>query len=317
MKAKVKKQPQEMDLMKLMEQFGSEEKCRMYLEKLRWPEGVICIRCQSDKISQIYKRNQFACDSCQYHFSVTAGTIFHDSHLPLPKWFAAIYLMCESRKGISANQLKRTLHVAYKTAWYLCHRIRKAVADADTSLLSGIVEVDETFVGGKAKNMHAKERAEKITGKGGLANKQIVLGAIQRGGGVRLVVEKRTDRATLHRFIKAALDDSTEAIMTDSWPPYAGCGDENTRHETVDHKQGEYVRGECHTNTVESVWSLFKRSIVGSYHQISAKHLDRYLDEFEFRFNNRNNPYLFRDTLLRLIASENLEYKELTKEEAA
>ena len=116
---------------------------------------------------------------------------------------------------------------------------------------------------------------------------------------------------------KAAIADETDCVMTDSWPAYNGVEDENTRHETVDHHKGEYVRGEAHTNSVESVWSLFKRSIVGSYHQISAKHLDRYLDEFEFRFNNRNNPYLFRDTLLRLISSEHLEYKELTKEEEA
>ena len=316
MKTKTTKPKQEMDLMKLFTQFGSEEKCRFYLEKLRWPDGILCVRCQSDKISTIYKRNQFACDSCDYQFSVKAGTIFHDSHLPLAKWFAAIYLMCEAKKGVSANQLKRTLGVAYKTAWYLCHRIRAAVADADTSLLKGIVEVDETYIGGKAKNMHKKDRERRIRGRGSVG-KAIVLGAIQRGGGVRLSVEKRNDRATLRRFIKAALADETECIMTDTAPAYVGCEDANTRHEMVDHKKGEYVRGECHTNAVESVWSLFKRSIVGSYHQISEKHLDRYLDEFEFRFNNRNNPYLFRDTLLRLIASSNLEYKELTKEEAA
>jgi transposase-like protein len=311
MKTKTTKPKQEMKLMKLMDQFGTDEKCRMCLEKLRWPDGVKCIRCQSDKISNIYKRNQFACDACGYHFSVTAGTIFHDSHLPLPKWFAAVYLICESKKGISANQLKRTLGVAYQTAWHLCHRIRAAVKDADTSLLKGIIEVDERYIGGKAKNMHQNDREKKIQGRGPVG-KAMVLGAIQRGGGVRLMVEKRNDRETLHRFIKASLDGNTECIMTDTWPAYQGIADENTRHETVNHSAEEYVRGECHTNSVENVWSLFKRSIVGSYHQISEKHLDRYLDEFEFRFNNRHNPYLFRDTLLRLVNSENLEYKELT-----
>ena len=220
--------------------------------------------------------------------------------------------MCESRKGISANQLKRTLNVAYKTAWYLCHRIREAVKNADTSLLEGICEVDETFIGGKAKNMHKSQREKKIQGRGSVG-KAMVLGAIERGGGVRLVTEKRADRATLHAFIKAQISGDAECIMTDDFPAYEGIADENTRHETVNHSGGEYVRGECHTNGVENVWSLFKRSIVGSYHQISEKHLDRYLDEFEFRFNNRNNPYLFRDTLLRLVASENLEYKDLVK----
>ncbi|HEX3559218.1 MAG TPA: IS1595 family transposase [Pyrinomonadaceae bacterium] len=304
-----------MNLMKLMEQFGTDEKCRILLEKLRWPDGIRCVRCGSDKISHIYKRNQFACDACDYHFSVTAGTIFHDSHLPLPKWFAAVYLMCESRKGISANQLKRTLGVAYQTAWHLCHRIRKAVADADTSQLSGTVEVDETFIGGKAKNMHKADRARRIQGRGP-SGKAMVLAAIQRGGGVRLRLEDRRDRETLHAFIKGEISPDAERIMTDEFEAYKGIEDENTKHETVNHGKDEYVRGDVHTNTAEGVFSLFKRSIVGAFHQVSVKHLDRYLDEFSFRFDNRNNPYLFRDTLLRLVNSENLEYKELTTKTA-
>jgi transposase-like protein len=314
--AKVKKQKQDVDLLGIIERFGDEEKCRTYLEHLRWPEGVKCLRCQSDKISRIYTRGLFTCDACGYQFSVKVGTILHDSHLPLTKWFLAIYLMSEAKKGVSANQLKRTLGVAYKTAWYLCHRIRKAVADADTSLLSGIIEVDETYIGGKAKNMHKDARERKIKGRGA-SGKAMVLGAIERGGKIRLKVDKRADRETLHAFIKAMASPQAECIMTDELPAYEGIADEDTRHETVKHSEEEWVRGDVHTNTVENAWSLFKRSIVGSYHQISAKHLDRYLDEFEFRFNNRNNPYLFRDTLLRLIASENLEYKELTKEAAA
>jgi transposase-like protein len=300
----------EMNLLKLVSRFDNDEKCRMHLEELRWPGGVRCVRCESAKISRNYKRNQFVCDSCNYQFSVTAGTIFHDSHLPLRKWFIAILLICESKKGMSALQLKRTLGVAYKTAWYLCHRIREAVKDADSSLLSGICEIDETFVGGKAKNMHKAERARKIHGRGG-ADKAMVLGAIERGGKVRLDVAINRDRETLKAFIAAKLADETSAIMTDDFPAYDGCGDANTRHETVNHSAKEYVRGDVHTNTMENVWSLFKRSIVGSYHQISVKHLDRYLDELEFRFNNRSNPYLFRDTLIRLLQSSNLEYNQL------
>jgi transposase-like protein len=304
----VKKQPKsDMDMMKLIERFGSEDKCHAYLEALRWPDGIKCPRCQSEKISRIHERKQFMCDGCAYQFSVRVGTIFHDSHLPLSKWFVAIYLMGESRKGVSANQLKRTLGVSYKTAWYLCHRIRAAVADADNSLLSGIVEVDETYVGGRRRGV----------GRGNRDNKTMVLGAIERGGKLRLKVDQRADRKTLHSFIKANVSDEAACIMTDEWPAYEGIADENTAHQTVNHREKEWVRGECHTNTVESAWSLFKRSVVGSYHQISAKHLERYLHEFEFRFNNRNNPYLFRDTLLRLIASENLEYKALTGEKAA
>ena len=307
------------DLMKLIERFDTDEKCRMTLEKLRWPLGVRCIRCDSEKISRAYKRNQFECESCGYHFSVTAGTIFHDSHLPLRKWFIAIYLISESKKGVSALQLKRNLGVAYKTAWYLCHRIREAVKnDADCELLSGIVECDETYVGGAAKNMHKGRRAKLTRGMGGYENKTMVLGAIERGGNVRLQVGgKIASREILHTFIKAKLADETALIVTDDLQAYKGVADKDTLHATVSHWQKEYVRGIVHTNTLENVWSLFKRSIVGSYHQVSVKHLDRYLDEFEFRFNNRHNPFLFRDTLLRLLASPNLEYKNLTKQEAA
>lgn len=308
----------EMDLLSLFEKFGNDERCRMYLEKLRWPEGVRCVRCQSDKVSHIYKRNQFACDSCKYHFSATAGTIFHDSHLPLMKWFAAIYLISESKKGMSALQLKRTLKVAYKTAWYLCHRIREAVKDADCSMLEGFCEADEAYIGGKPKNMHRAKLAKLKKGKHGYEHKTMVLGAIERGGNVRLQTsDGAATREVLHAFIKAKIADEATAIATDQHHGYAGIGDDNTIHVTVDHSQKEWVRGYAHTNTLENVWSLFKRSIVGSYHQISVKHMDRYLDEFEFRFNNRNNPFLFRDTLLRLLASSNLEYKELTADKAA
>ncbi len=309
-------QKSNMDLVQLFDRFGTEKQCREALEQMRWPNGVTCLRCQSDKVYRIHTRDLFRCESCEYQFSVKTATIFHDSHLPLPKWFAAIYLMSESKKGMSALQLKRTLKVAYKTAWYLCHRIREAVKDADSSLLKGICELDETFVGGKAKNMHKAERARKIQGRGAYG-KAMVLGAIERGGKVRLDAAINRDRETLKAFIASKLADETSAIMTDDFPAYDGCGDSNTRHETVNHSAKEWVRGDVHTNTMENVWSLFKRSIIGSYHQISVKHLDRYLDELEFRFNNRNNPYLFRDTLLRLLASSKLEYKKLTKEQAA
>jgi transposase-like protein len=318
-RTKVKAPKSDMDLMKLIVKFDTDEKCRMALEKLRWPEGVRCIRCGSEKISRNYKRNQFECTPCGYHFSVTAGTIFHDSHLPLRKWFIATYLICESKKGVSALQLKRVLGVAYKTAWYLCHRIREAVKDADTSLLgldSGFVEADEAYIGGSAKWMHQRDKARRTSA--GKYGKIGVLGAIERGGKVRLeVAGKHISHEAIRAFIKAKLADETRVISTDEHQGYVGVADDDTIHVSVNHSRGQYVVGLAHTNTLENVWSLFKRSIVGSYHQLSAKHLDRYLDEFEFRFNNRHNPFLFRDTLLRLLASSNLEYKKLTSEKAA
>src|SRR5690349_21225804 len=167
---------QDMNLPKLIERFGSEEKCRAYLEDLRWPDGVECPRCKHDKVSRIAERNQYECAKCRYQFSVTAGTIMHDSHLPLWKWFLAIYLMVESKKGISAKQLQRTLGVSYKTAWYLAHRIRDAMGSVEESPLVGVVEIDETLIGGQA---HGK-------GRGYRENKSVVIGAVQRGGNIRL-----------------------------------------------------------------------------------------------------------------------------------
>jgi len=289
-----------MNLPKLIEDFGSEDRCRAYLEELRWPDGVWCPRCGGATISRIVKRNQFDCDSCRYQFSVTAGTLFHDSHLPLWKWFLAVYLIGESKKGISSKQLQRTLGVSYKTAWYLSHRIRAAMGEVEESPLVGIVEVDETLIGGKRTDV----------GSGYRENKTVVIGAVQRGGNVRLRVIPNTRRQSVMDFIEGSVDDMA-AIFTDELKSYNELGDEGRRHETVQHTADEYVRGDVHTNSVESVWSLFKRSIIGSYHQLSVKHLPAYLDEMEFRFNTRDNPYLFRDTLLVLLHGEALPLKKL------
>jgi len=292
---------QVMNLVSLVERFHDEEACRKYMEELRWPDGAKCPRCGSDKLSRIKKRPQFDCDSCRYQFSVTAGTIFHDTHLPLWKWFLAVYLIVESKKGVSANQLKRTLGVSYKTAWYLSHRIRAALKEVDAQLLKGIVEVDETFVGGEVEGK----------GRGYKGNKTVVVGAMQRGGNICLQVVRGTDRETLHDFIRENTAGDTEAIYTDEWPAYRGIADQDTKHEAVKHRDKEWSRGDIHTNSIENVWSLLKRNIVGSYHRVSAKHLDAYLDELEFRFNNRENPYMFRDALCKLLVANSLPYAKL------
>src|SRR5271166_3020136 len=164
------------DLCELMERFGDEQHCRNYLERLRWPKGVRCPKCAGEKISSILKRDQYNCDneSCRYQFSVTAGTIFHDTHLALTKWFLAVFLICQSRKGMSANQLKRMLRINYRTAWYLCHRIRHAMAEANPEKLDGTVEMDETYIGGKQRNIHSR-------GPYG-SGKEIVIGIRKRDG---------------------------------------------------------------------------------------------------------------------------------------
>jgi transposase-like protein len=295
----------DMNVMKLMQDFGTDEKCRKALEELRWPNGPICPKCESESVSQVQKRGVFDCNSCRCQFSVTAGTIFHDTHLPLQKWFMAIYLIVESKKGISANQMKRMIGVSYKTAWYLCHRIRAAMTELKPKKLKGTVEVDETYIGGKLVGSGR--------GKGNfISNKATVAGIIQRGGDVRMSVIPNSTRKTLREFIEKFADDKTKEIMTDEWIGYNGIGDYNTKHLRVNHSKKEWVRGKnIHTNTIENVWSLLKRSVVGSYHKVSTKHLDAYLDELEWRYNNRDNQFLFRDTLLKLIGAKNLEYQEL------
>jgi transposase-like protein len=293
---------QEINLISLIDRFHDEDKCRNHLEGLRWPDGLECPRCAGKTISRIKTRHQLDCDSCRYRFSVTAGTIFHDSHLPLWKWFVAVYLIAESKKGISANQLKRTIGTTYKTAWYLSHRIRAALNEVDAQLLKGIVEVDETFVGGRMEGQ----------GRGYKGNKTVVVKAMQRNGNICLQVVRGTDRETLHGFIRETTAGDTQAIYTDEWPAYKGIADKDTEHKTVKHRDKAYVaEGDVHTNSIENVWSLLKRSIVGSYHQVSAKHLDAYLDELEFRFNNRENPYMFRDAMLKLVVADNLPYEKL------
>src|SRR6266480_6045884 len=293
----------DMNLPKLFAQFGSDEKCREQLTGLRWPKGVACPRCQSKSISTIAERDQYNCNGCLYQFTVTSGTIFHDTHLPLSKCFLAIYFMTESKKGMSALQIKRALAIAYETAWYLCHRIRAAMREINSELLRGIVEVDETYVGGKVRGMR----------RGYKGNKAIAIGAVQRAGKIRLQVIAHADKATLHKSIHDKTAPDTEAIYTDEMPAYWGIEDADTKHKWVNHSQEEWVVGDVHTNGIESVWSLLKRSIIGSYHKVSIKHLDAYLDELEHRFNNRKNEYIFRDTLTKLVNAAKLPYAELTK----
>ena len=291
----------DVNLMTLMDQFNCDTKCRDTLEAIRWPTGVACLRCGDTDVTEIASRNQFRCTSCKYRFSVTAGTIMHRSHLPLRKWFVAICLMCQSKKGVSANQLKRMLGVQYKTAWHLCHRIREAMGNDPLSgpTLVGVVEMDQTMIGGKAKGENWRE------------NKTWVAGAIERGGRVRIERIPNIRKGTIHDFVKRNISDEADAIYTDELRSHVGLETDTRKHESVNHSAEEWVVGDVHTNSVEGVWSLFKRSIVGSFHKMSVKHMDRYLEELEWRFNNRDNPYIFRDALRRIVHTDPLEYRRL------
>lgn len=294
------------NLVGMMDKFGDESKCRSYLESLRWPNGVACPRCKKDKIYRLPKRDQFLCASCEYQFSVTVDTIFHDTHLPLVTWFLATVLLCEAKKGMSACQIQRSLGIkTYKTAWYLCHRIRAAMAEISKPKLGGVVEVDETYVGGHGHGKRGR----------GADHKEVVIGIRQRQGELRFFHAEDVRSGTLERYIRENISDEVEILMTDDLGQYRGVARRlgiSKKHKTIRHKQGWYVMGDVHTNTVESAFSLLKRGVLGTWHRISAKHLQAYCNEMCFRFNNRKNPYLFRDTILKLIGSPNLEYKILT-----
>jgi transposase-like protein len=295
----------ETNLVELIERFDAAAKCRNYLEELRWPNGIDCPRCHSDKISRLTKRPVFDCDSCRYQFSVTAGTIFNDTHLPLWKWFLATYLICESRKGYSANQMKRTLGVSYKTAWFLCHRIRAAMQEAAEYKLDGIVEVDETLVGGKTHGLTMLQAK---------AAKEIVVGIRKRQGELRLARIPDVTAKTLGKIIKDNVSEDAEYLMTDEFTsyPFAVKGRLKGKHLQIRHSE-RYVDGIVHTNTIENAFSLLKRGIMGTWHKISAKHLPAYLDEMTFRFNRRHeDSTLFVDTLRQLVSTPNITFQELT-----
>ncbi|MGI8772409.1 MAG: IS1595 family transposase, partial [Acidobacteriaceae bacterium] len=215
-------------------------------------------------------------------------------------------LLCKSRKGMGANQIHRTIGVSYKTAWYLCHRIRAAMKEAQPEKLDGVVEMDETYVGGR-------HRGAGVRGRG--ADKEIVIGIRQRGGELRFFHAGDVKSKTLEKYIKEHVSEDVDVIITDDFSSYSDAmrrTGQIAKHKTIKHSGGVYVQGEIYTNSIESAFSLLKRGIMGTWHRISAKHLEAYLDEMTWWFNNRNNPYLFRDTMIKLISAQNVEYKELT-----
>ena len=295
-----------MTLVDVINLFDTDEKCREILVRLRWPKGAECLRCHGSVVELATAKQLFYCKACDYQFTVTASTIFNDSHLPLQKWFLATLLLCEARKGMSANQIKRTLGVSYKTAWYLCHRIRAAMAAAERPMLDGVVEMDETYIGGRKRGMGRGPH-----GKG----KEIVIGIGQRGGDVRFFRAEDAKSGTLAKYIAENISKDVECIVTDDFKAYPSAmaqNDFSENHFTVNHSMKEYVNGEIHTNTVENAFSLLKRGIVGTWHKISAKHLSAYLAEMEFRFNRRNRSDLFLDTLRHMITAPVLTFEKLT-----
>ena len=275
----------------IAQRYSSEDEARAYLENLRWPEGPACPHCGSAEVYRLTakvnsvkpgRKGLLKCKYCRKQFTVTVGTIFEASHIPLNKWMMAIYLLCSSKKGMSAHQLHRMLSITYKAAWFMCHRIRYAMEEGpNRAKFFGIIEADETYVGGKRHG--GKEKAGR---PGPDSNKVPVFALVQRGGNVRAFPIERVTAENL----RSALNENAEAssrIMTDDSILYTSIRDDFASHETVNHSKREYVRGDVSTNTIEGFFGIFKRGINGVYHHLSKKHLHRYTTEFEFRYNAR------------------------------
>lgn len=262
------------------------EQAREHLEKLRWPNGVACPRCGDMEVYTLkgkatskkpVRKGVYKCKSCRKQFTVTVGTLFEGSHIPLNKWLMAVSLMCSSKKGISAHQLHRMLGVTYKSAWFMAHRIRYAMSQPQSqSKLTGIIECDETYIGGRAKGRRGR----------GAMNKTPVVALVQRDGTVRSEPMLRLTGENLKSFITKNVDNSS-TIMTDDFKSYRGLKRQFNKHFIIQHSKKQYVNGDIHTNTIEGYFSLLKRGLNGVFHHVSERHLHRYLNEFDFRYNLR------------------------------
>ena len=263
--------------------FHNEAKAERHIFLSRWPDGEpTCPHCSSTRVRRMEGKTQagmFLCNDCRDKFTVRTGTVMERSHVPLHKWLLATHLMAASKKGMSAKQMERMLGVTYKTAWFLCHRIREAMTSVPTGPLGGpdkIVEADETFVGGKARNR--KFRAP--------APKKVVVSLVERGGEARSFHFANVHGNTIRALVVTNVDRASH-LMTDRAGHYNTIGTEFAKHDAVLHTGGEYVRGSAHSNTIENFFSIFKRGVIGTYHHLSEAHLARYTAEFDFRYNTR------------------------------
>lgn len=297
---------------KLFEMFPDNESARVYLELRLWPTGTVCPDCRSGERVTVRKRGGFYhCNACNFDFTVRTGTVFERSKVPLHKWVYSMYLVVTARKGISSMQLAKEIGVTQKTAWFILGRLREACSSPDNiDKLHGIIEIDETFVGGKEKNKHEHKKLK--AGRGSVG-KTAVLGMRERGGRTVAMVVDSTDAGTVQNEIHGAVEAGSQ-LYTDEFGAYTDLDGLFFRHETCNHSAGEWVNGMAHTNGIESVWAVLKRGIHGVYHQVSPKHLHRYVDEFTFRLNEGD---VKRHTMRRLesfidaIVGKRLTYERL------
>jgi transposase-like protein len=279
--------------------FPDDAACMTYLVKHRWPVGVRCPRCGSDRISEMttmeFKWQCYGCSQDGYRFSVLVGTVFENTNVGLRTWFRVIHRMLVSKKGVSAHQIYREMGFgSYRTAWYMCHRIRAALVDKEFRKLMGIVEVDETYIGGKNKNRHWDKKTAGIGGTEG--DKEIVIGAAQRKGKVVARVIENTKTETFEKFVREVISTDCSLLATDEHSGYRRLS-KDYPHHAVRHQAKKYVVGAIHTNTIEGFWSIMKRGIMGTFHKVSRKYLPLYVAEFQFRYNNRLNADIFGEAI--------------------
>ncbi len=320
-----------MNLLNISQEFTTDEQCLEFLEKQKWPNGVVrCPTCGNDKISRITRKTPsknkraqlYQCleKTCKQQFSATSGTIFHDSHLPILKWFMAVSLVMDAKKGMSAKQIQQHLGIgSYQTAWHMVHRIREAMEDQNPKPMSGIVEMDETYIGGKAKRRGRRARSNKPMSE----KFDMVVAMRERSkkgkadGRVRYFHVPDTKKQTIGELVAKNIDPWVDRVYTDQSTVYdfALNTDLKTKHRAVNHSIQWIIPGSrIHTNTVESSFSLLKRGLIGSFHRVSTKHLQRYLNEFEYRFNERNSTDKFSGAVSRMCSTKPLTYKNLTSD---